>query len=136
MKEKEKNVLDWKGVGWSVAASEGMYGALCLLGAALVSGEKVGQERIALLCGIFCVIAVLVAELVFLRGVKKGRLAVCLLGGCGMVVSVVAVAGIAGRLGSALRGCWVLLLGAVAGSVIAALCGGGRRKRTLVGKAR
>ena len=136
MKEKDKGGLNWKGIGWSTVVSVALYGMLCCLGAALVSGEKVGQERIGILCFAFCAIAVLVSELLIFRGVKRGRLAVSLLGGFGMVMGVVVVAGAAGRLGSALRSCWVLLLGALVGSVIAALCGGGRKKRTLVGKTR
>ena len=128
-KETKKTGIDWKKIGGSLMGTLGIYLMLQFLGAALVSGEMVGEERMEMLIGVSACAASLVSPLIALRHERSRRLVLCLASGGGFLVLVVLIALAGGSWEAIVRGIWVLLPAVLAGSALAALLGGTGKKK-------
>jgi len=119
--------MDWAAVGRSVLGALVLYGALQFAGAAMIWREWVAEEKEPWLIAVFAALSVLVAQLLFLRRVKTGRLVLCLLSGAGFAVVLLLLGLTLGEVGS-LRSAPVPVAAAAAASAAAALLGGGKKR--------
>ena len=130
MPKKESKGESGKRAAWCALCAVGIYLALQVLGALLVSREVVGEDQAQLLVAASAALAALIGVLVIGRGCRTGRM---LLGAAGagglilvMLTGTLAAGGFAGGAGGRLA---AAAAAAAAGGTFAAAAAGPKRKR-------